>query len=314
MTIKSKVLIYENNPEAEAQLKSFCNDNELIGLKAPATSLFEWLASNTDLGGVIIQAGFKHKELDGYQLVRKIREQRPELPLFLRVEPNESVENAILELVVDSFSLNELSKLKNGIDSHLFSSIYPMPLIRGMQEISLEAIRASMRNCQIEMESPYLVKDQIIYGELMSLIPLESDWYRGFMMIQTTEQELVNLVKHGLTPMNPKDTDFRFVNALLNEMTNLIWGGIKNRFSNHSDGEISKTQVPISINHMHKYISFGTTDPQLCFHYKVKGPEPMGVVNLYQKFVFNLSWYPENFQNSEAEVNKMVESGELEFF
>ncbi|WP_196139308.1 chemotaxis protein CheX [Aliikangiella sp. G2MR2-5] len=321
--IKSKVIILDDNTLAEEAISNFCEVNSVIGLKAKTASLFDILDGNTDLGGIIMSSTVASNEMQGEELVKAIHYKRPELPIFYRCEKSSLEESPLSEtfkrLIAGEFCMENLDKLKADIDSHLFTTYYPMALIRGMQEVSLEAIRSNIRDCEIEVDSPYLVKDRLIFGELMSLIPMESTWYRGYMMIQTTESEIIQAIENGLTPLDINDTDFRFVNSVLNEITNLIWGGIKNRFANYDDDstdeQAPKTQVPISVNHHHKYISFGTEEPQLCFHYKVK-PKKEGLpsIELYQKFIFNLSWYPDNFLNCDSVTEELVESGELEFF
>jgi len=328
-SLVTKALVYEHDPDAYQQLRNFCQENQIVGLKSTHCDSLKLLQNNTDLGAIFVSDQFLIAGVSGIELVRQIHTLRPELPIFYRVEqlPSDNKSETAIELAAEPdnamvaccYRLSSLEPLRDSIQSHLFCTHYPVALIRAMQEISLESIQANLRNCRITVDTPYLVKDKVIYGELMSMIPIESDWYRGYMMLQSTESEVVELIQNGMTPLNPKDTSFRFVNSLLNEITNLIWGGIKSRFSN-SSGDASepannRTQVPIAVNHLHKYISFGTDEPQLCFHYRIENEfEPTQVVDLYQKFVFNLSWYPENFEDSDQTVNNLVDAGELEFF
>ena len=313
--VKSKLLILDHDQAAATEVAKFCEANNIIALKPSAQTSLDIINNNTDLGGIIVSDAFSIDDYSGDSLIQELHYKRPELPLFIR---GQSPSDKSTTYLSGSFTLNNMDELKQSIDKHLFTTYYPIPLIRGMQEISLEAINANIKQSVIEVDPPYLVKDQIIYGELLSLIPLESNWYRGYMMLQTTEQEVVDVIQKGLTPINKQDTDFRFVNAILNEITNLIWGGIKNKFSSvgNDDNTINtRTQVPISINHHHRYISFGTTDPQLCFHYRIRGVnDSVPYIDIYQKFIFNLSWYPDDFENCDSVTDKLVESGELEFF
>ncbi|TQV72770.1 chemotaxis protein CheX [Aliikangiella marina] len=318
--IKTKALIFEHDGEADNILKELCQSHSITGLKASNPSTFDLLNSNTDLGAVFVSDKFIVEDQHGESLVKTIHKLRPELPIFYRVEDTSSVKALTPGQNVSCvYQLDKFDCIEQTISKHIFSTHYPTPLVQGMKEISLDAIQSNIRNCVIEIDSPYLVKDQIIYGELMSLIPIESSWYRGYMMLQTTEAEVISMIENGMTPLNPKDTDFRFVNSLLNEIANMIWGGIKRKFADkdnmQADDSSLRTQVPISVNHFHKYISFGTTEPQLCFHYRIKNEfDETQCVELYQKFVFNLAWLPENFQETNDTVEEMVDSGELELF
>lgn len=108
---------------------------------------------------------------------------------------------------------------------------------------------------------------------------------------------------------------FRAVNSLLGEITNLIWGGFKNRYiGDETTLARSSIQVPLVVNHKHKYISFGSEDPQLCFLYTLTDDESGKSVRLYQRFVFNLAWAPEDFKEIVQPTDELVESGELELF
>jgi CheY-specific phosphatase CheX len=204
------------------------------------------------------------------------------------------------------------------LQSHLFINHYPMPLIRAIQEISETAFSALISDVDVVTDAPYLVNDQIIYGELFSLIPLESDWCRGTMMLQTTQQEVMDMIHAGKTPLEKTHADFRDVNELVNEITNLIWGKIKSEFftnRDHSERIITRTQVPTLVNHQEKYISFGTNNPQLSFRYTIsdKTNQSPSIV-IFQKLVFNLSWRPEDFNQSDTAIDEFVDSGELELF
>ncbi len=72
----------------------------------------------------------------------------------------------------------------------------------------------------------------------------------------------------------------------------------------------------MSINHKEKYISFGSTNPLLCLKFTLQddGDSPaFQDIPLYFKFSFHLHWSVEDYTTN-AEVDDMVEAGELEFF
>jgi hypothetical protein len=76
---------------------------------------------------------------------------------------------------------------------------------------------------------------------------------------------------------------------------------------------LAQTQVPIIINHQRRYISFGSEDPQLCLKYNLIANDKAEPVPIYQRFVFNLSWSPDQFSENPS-VESLVDSGELEMF
>lgn len=89
----------------------------------------------------------------------------------------------------------------------------------------------------------------------------------------------------------------------------------KNRFVSGEQLPGRQSQVPIIVNHQHRYISFGSEDPQLCFKYTLLDPDGKAApLVLYQRFIFNLSWAPEKFKENEAIAEDLFDSGELELF
>ena len=140
-----------------------------------------------------------------------------------------------------------------------------------------------------------------------------------FEYCQTEEIPLLELVKSDRTHIRPAEGfDFRNLNSVLGEITNLVWGAFKNRYvaTDRPPTSWALSQVPIIINHLHRYISFGSENPQLCFKYTVvdKSKKDTAPLVLYQKFVFNLSWSPDDFKENETSVEDLVSSGELDLF
>jgi hypothetical protein len=133
------------------------------------------------------------------------------------------------------------------------------------------------------------------------------------MMLQTEEDAFLDLAGES-TPQNTA-IRFRKVNDRLSEITNLIWGAFKNRYIGDEKSLASaRVQVPLVVNHNHKYISFGTENPQLCFRYTLTDANDGRCSTLYARFIFNLNWSPEDFEEIAQDVAGLVDSGELELF
>jgi hypothetical protein len=178
-------------------------------------------------------------------------------------------------------------------------------------------LRSAFRGVEIMHPVPYIVRDKLIYGELFSLMPIESDWCRGYMMFQGEEKNMLDMIRARKTQLAPKEPHFRDVNNLLSEIANMAWGGFKARFVSQSDqsGAAYRTHVPIIINHAQRFISFGAEYPQLCFQYQLTDTDGLvAPVTLYQKFVFSLHWSPEKFEASRIAVDDLLKGGELQLF
>ena len=318
--IVSKVLVLDSNTACLDRIKTFCDSNGLVGLKVQPESVMAVLRSNLDLGAILLSEVFADSAQGGTALARKIHAVRPELPIFLRREATDNLDDISERdrlLFSAAYTIDAISKLESVIEEFIFSRSYPNALLRGITEIAIPALESQFKAMKVEVEAPYLVRDRLIFGEIFTLIPLESSWCRGYMMLQTEEDALMHWVKAGRTFVKPEEAyDFRNLNGLLGEITNLIWGAIKNRYLSSVREDVYLSQVPIIINNLHRYISFGSDNPQLCFKYTVLDANDASFrpLVIQQKFVFNLSWSPEEFSENIASVDELVSSGELEFF
>lgn len=319
----SKVLVLEGRAQFNERIKAFCDENSLVGVKAQADNVMSILRSNVDLGGVFLSEDYGSGDGGGLAIGREIHALRPELPIFLRREASDSLEDLRARgehAFRAAYTVADMGKLKRVLDECIFSLVYPGPLVRGIAEITKAALESQFKDVAVDCESPYIVRDRIIYGELFSLIPLESNWCRGYMMLQTGEQPLMDFVRGDKTHVAAEHASFREINNVLGEITNMIWGAFKNRYVSYETGTPGHlSQVPIIVNHEHRYISFGSEDPQLCFKYtltdrNVGANAEATSITVWQRFVFNLNWSPDKFKENENAVEALFESGELELF
>lgn len=316
----SKVLVLDDAIAHLDGLKAFYDDCGLLGIRpqqGDADSVMAILKSNVDLGGIMLYENYGGRSGEGLVLARAIHAMRPELPIFLRREEVASVaglDERDAAMFRCAYTLQDLLHLRASLDASIFSRVYPNELVRGISEMTRASLQTLFRNCEVDVETPYLVKDRIIYGEVFTMIAIESNWCRGYMMLQASEEALLALLRH--TDEANAGITFRELNNVLGEATNLVWGSFKNRYVGSADvGLQGQTQVPIIINHHRNYISFGSEDPQLCFKYTLReeGRDAARPVPIYQRFVFNLNWSPEAFHENPS-VEALVESGELELF
>jgi hypothetical protein len=318
--IVSKVLILDTNVQCLDEIKVFCESNSLVGLKVQPDNVMAVLRSNLDLGAIFLAESYTDNGQLGAVLARAIHTLRPELPIFFRRETVDGLDDIAerdRSLFCAGYTIASIAKIQAAIEEFIFSRSYPNALLRGITEISIPALESQFKTMKVEVEAPYLVRDRMIFGECFTLIPLESSWCRGYMMLQTEEEPLKQLVKAGKSFVNPAEADeFRHLNGLLGEITNLIWGAIKNRYLSSVSANTYLSQVPIIINNLHRFISFGSEYPQLCFKYTISDPDNSALrpLVIQQKFVFSLSWTPEAFAENVPSVDELVSSGELEFF
>ena len=314
----SKVLVLDEDAQACERIKIFCDTHQLVSVRAQAANVMSVLQSNVDLGGIFLSEGYVGEGDQGLAFARRIHDVRPELPIFYRRKWLDHLEDmGELErcLFSAAYTLPHIDRLRQSVNESIFSLVYPNQLVRGISEFSRSSLQSQFKQVDIVADAPYIVRDRIIYGELFTLIPLESNWCRGYMMLQTEEKPLMRFVESGKTHVSRDLSNFRDINHVLGEVTNLVWGAFKNRFVASEPLEGRHSQVPIIVNHLHRYISFGSEDPQLCFRYTLTdqaGRESSVVI--HQRFIFNLNWAPDKFKENEASVEALFKSGELELF
>ncbi len=321
----SKVLIFEENPSAQIALKEFCATSGLVGVKQTSDSSMKMLYTNSDLGAILLSEK-SHDSAEGltngFELAQRIKRVRKELPIFMRLEDGTvfgDIPEEQQKCITGTYTLEDMSKLTALVDQYLADTEYPISLIRRIEEVTTSALASLFHDIEVTMDLPYLVKDKLVWGDILSLLPVESPWFVGYMMVQSEEVPMISLIEDGRTSIPPENIDFRDVMGMLSEISNQAWGGLRTRLISLFPPDHERTVkifVPITVNQYKEYISFGTDRSQLCFKYTLK--DKLGKlmpVTLYQKFVFNIRWNPEEYQEAdENTVEELVESGCLEMF
>lgn len=314
--LAAKVLLLEHDPHQYRRLLALCDELGLITLPGAAPDALDVLGQHKDLAGVLLAEDLPCEGSDALMLAQTLHRVRPELPIFLRRSSGRALSEAETRAVTHPWPGDDIGVLRQHISHNLFGLRYPPTLVRGIVELTMNSLRAMFPQAQIESEPAYVVHDRIIYGQVSTLIALESSWCRGYMMLQTEEGALRQSVAQGLGMEGTgNQLGFRDLNSLLGETTNLIWGAFKNRYIPPRAFANEQTQVPIVINHEQKYISFGSQDPQLCVRYQISDPRrprqpPLIIV---QRFIFNLLFAADAFEEF-ADSAAASSTGELELF
>lgn len=318
-SIVSKVLVIDDGDiDVLTEIKRFCQDNNIVALKTHSGNVMNLLRSNVDLGGILLSESYRDNPKGGHKLAKEIHTLRPELPIFLRRKKSntlDDLDDSTRGLFCTAFTIEGIDQLKDSLTDFIFSFVFPNVMVRGIQQITEDALNAHFKHFSMACDTPYIVKDSIVCGEVFTLIPLESTWCRGYMMLQC-DNRLVKLGPQTIDPNDPPRPSR--ISDVLGEVTNMIWGYFKARYVGDEDQRlISQIQVPMLVKLEERNVSFGSSTPQLCFKYTLTdlSDQSSPPVYIYQRFVFNLNWNPEAFKEiAISTAEELVESGELELF
>jgi hypothetical protein len=316
-TVFAKVLVLESDAASAERIQVFCDSNNLLPQSVRFDNFVEVLQENVDLAGIFLSESTGDSEFDCLAIGELVSRVRPELPVFLRcADPAAQNANAESEgYFACRYSLDALDGLKQTVSERIFSFSYPAVLVSGLIDMAKTALESQFIGMNVQTDAPYVVLDKHIMGEIFTLVPIETGWCRGYMMLQVDETELANLVNNHRTHVRAAHAeDFRNLNGVVNELTNLLWGSFKNRYLQLNVTSQNLSQVPLVINPNHHHISFGANNPQLCFKHNLSSADGSASIVVFQKLVFNLSWNPEDFFENEVVDVSQEASGELEFF
>ncbi len=318
--IEARVLVLDHRDRERERLKGVLEKHQLQGIVADSDEqLFDLLSSNIELSAVFLSQDDRTKGSAAFSTLRNLHYQRAELPIFFRVSDDHAtpgLNSEVTDLCAFTYTHNELSRLDAAIPRFIFSTFYPLTLIREFQSITMEAFSGLIGKVQVQPETPYLIRDRIIYGQICSLIRLSSDWCNGYMMLQAPETELLQTVTSGRTPLLNSQISFRSGHDVLGELTNLIWGQLKATILDaHDQGRRGLVaELPLIINENRKYLTFGATEPALCLSYKIIEQETQELLlEVHQKFLFTMTWRPEVYLENPAAIEHLLARGDVTF-
>ena len=321
-TVFAKVLVLETDSASFDGIQAFCAGSNLLPQAVRFDNFVQTLQENVDLAGIFLSESTGDSEFNYLAIGELVSRIRPELPVFLRcadaaalAASAEAAGPAAQGYFACRYTLDATAGLQETVAERIFSFSYPASLVSGLIDMAKTALESQFIGMDVVTEAPYVVLDKHIMGEIFTLVPVETGWCRGYMMLQVDETELANLVNNHRTHVRAAHAeDFRNLNGVVNELTNLLWGSFKNRYLQLNVTSQNMSQVPLVINPNHHHISFGANNPQLCLKHKLASADGAASITVFQKFVFNLSWNPEDFYENDVVAEAQESSGELEFF
>ncbi len=321
--IKSKVLIHDVNQWHLDALRGFCESHDLVGLVAEDTDCIrDVLDLNIDLGAIFLCDEPDKHGRTGQQVATDIHNERAELPVFLRRAEGEAAPEDTGAgrsfAWAGSYAAGETERLEELIRRYIFSRYYPTKVIKDIIEQTTGVIRSTLARVDVQCASPFLISDKIVDGEVMSLMRIESEWCRGYMMLESEEACIASLINGDRlnAPGNLGElSDYQRIHSTMSELTNSVWGKLKVCFLTYATKNLTyRSEVPCVINYKRNFLTFGSDEPTLCFRYEISDwDKQLDPVYIHQKFAFHLKWAPEKRQQDPEKLQGLINSGKVTF-
>lgn len=168
----SKILVLDENPSYTHLIKQFCDEHHLVALKVRRGAEMSVLRTNIDLGGILFSEDYGASPEDTARIALEIHSARPELPIIIRRETHASLSGLPVSAQAAfcaAYVASDMAALDKVIDEYIFCLMYPNALLRGISEIAHGVLTGQFKDAKISMDTPYIVHDRVIFGELFSL-------------------------------------------------------------------------------------------------------------------------------------------------
>jgi len=119
--IVSNILVLDTQAAQEDAMRTFCEQSGLVGTIPSVKGELGALAileANTEFGGIFVSEDYLGNDAKTFELVRKIRDLRPELPVFLRRDTKcglLGLERDVAAMFVHCYTLEDLQDLRAGL-------------------------------------------------------------------------------------------------------------------------------------------------------------------------------------------------------
>jgi len=306
--LKCKALVLEPDPQVCEAITSKLLQFGLDVISIDVDQILNGIENYIDIAMVFFPS-LNEASADIVQAFEYLDYNRPTLPIFFN-DAEGDIES-FSDYEHHFFYGIEQDNLTEPLNELLYKRVFPQAFIESVIDVTKEAVAHEFITMEFSQTEACLVTESILYGQVFSLIPVESEWYRGYLIQQSTEKEILQMIAEGKTQLSRQQLNFRDVNIIIGESTNLVWGGLKRKFASGFLGNSDfLMQVPLIVNHKRKYISFGSTEPHLCLSITLKDRESGREVKLIQRLVFHLNWQADNC----PAISDEQEDGEIEFF
>lgn len=322
-SIRTKIFLHDTSPDVADKIRLFCEKDNLIRVKSVQIDVVDFLMNPSfnqcDLGAIFLSEQEDLCGISGFHIADKIHQNGSTIPIFMRLEGERRLADLSDEqkkLVTVVYSLDRLDELEKVIDRYLFSVHYPVSVVNKIQKACYDVLDGVFENIKVTKMPPCLIKDFIVADSFTSLIPLEMSCAKGYVMAQMQEADMVKLLTFTKQSDYSAREDFEHINEMASELVNLFWGRIRFRLHDETvdTNKVSRVQLPIIVNNKKNYISFGNSNPQLCFRYILCHANVISEpIVIHFKVIFNLYWDPSK-QVGDDMIDRCVESGELELF
>ncbi|MEE2962049.1 MAG: hypothetical protein VYA34_15050 [Myxococcota bacterium] len=317
--VGAKLLAFEKQRDSSAELVEFLRARKVTGLLVRQDEAFwKMLGSNLRIGAIFLGGPFPAIK----SILHKIYEQRREIPIFIRSHESELIDEFMAEqptAVVVKYDQISDPQLTSLLGEYIFSRYYPGKLLQNLVNDFCKILAEQFSDTEPFLERILVSADRRMYGGRLEYMPIRSTWCAGAMLLETNTSDIANLVGLGRTHFGQTvEKAPLYAEDMIREVMNRFSGAFKNKYVPNGNSE-HKTfpEIPMTVNHLDGYLSFGTTVPMLCLDFAIRdkrdGANEFEPFQMYLRLSFHSHWDPEDVPE-EPVVQEAVKDGILEFF
>lgn len=322
--IGCNILVYDTNEDAVALIRSIAAEGNLVVPKKDVCDVSKLVSceefSNTDICAMFLTEELDEHGLSGFDIAMQIHKSRSNVPIFMRLLNNRSINDLDIEQqkrIAGCYSTSEPEKLKNYTDKFLYGFYFPNDLVDIFVKAGSSVLNTAFKGCEIREAKPYLVYDHLITTEYTSILPVQFTFGNGTLTLHLKEADAQSLIANDHTALDSSQTSNDCLNQLISELMNLYWGKV--RYESESkyslDEQRNPVSIPVVVNHKRNYINFGNHTPQLCFRYVLlRDASLLEPIIVEFKMMFNSVLRPADFIENKAPKANIDDSDFFELF
>jgi hypothetical protein len=149
---------------------------------------------------------------------------------------------------------------------------FPNYLIHIFKDPGHSALTSTIKNCGITQSAPFLIYNNHLASESISLLPIQLPFGNGAITFAIDESDALNLIEKNHTSRKNTQNSPHYCTQFISEIVNQFWSTVRRSCQAAYGESITRTpiSIPIIVKHKHPQLSFGNRTAQLGLRYSLR--------------------------------------------